>query len=241
MKKMLFCLVIAVALLLSGCCISHRWTEADCVTPKTCAKCEETEGDALGHSWAEATCVAPKTCTVCAVTEGEALGHSWEDATCYVPKTCSVCAETEGEILEHNLEWRPSTTDIEKMVGSCTFCFQEFKEEMDWFKAAPGLIVGNWKAVAMEKEDQAYSMKEGMNLEVRKDGTATLDMFGEIYEMKSEFIQVDTYEGETEVRLLYRMTLDDESSVIMAILYDFDPEYAVYLIFDEYIIVFDRT
>ena len=100
MNKKFFCLVIAAALLLSGCCISHQWTEADCDTPKTCAKCEKTEGEALGHNfmpdvcqrcgfavhnWQDATCTAPKTCTICGSTEGKALDHSWKDATCAAP------------------------------------------------------------------------------------------------------------------------------------------------------------
>ena len=34
---------------------------------------------ALGHDWAEATCTQPKTCQRCDATEGEALGHDWEE------------------------------------------------------------------------------------------------------------------------------------------------------------------
>ena len=37
------------------------------------------------HSWKAATCTVPKTCTKCNVTEGNALGHSYEDGSC---KTC---------------------------------------------------------------------------------------------------------------------------------------------------------
>ena len=98
MKKKLTVLILALALLLvfTGCC-SHEWNAATCETPKTCAKCSETEGEALGHSWADATCEAPKTCATCNKTEGAALGHSWVDATTEAPKTCSVCAATEGE------------------------------------------------------------------------------------------------------------------------------------------------
>ena len=60
----------------------HIWKKATCESPKTCTKCEATEGSALGHSWKEATCETPKTCTVCGKTEGSALGHSWKEATC---------------------------------------------------------------------------------------------------------------------------------------------------------------
>ena len=74
----------------------HIWKKATCEIPKTCTKCEATEGSALGHSWKEATCETPKTCTACGRTEGEALGHSWKEATCETPKTCTVCGKTEG-------------------------------------------------------------------------------------------------------------------------------------------------
>ncbi len=98
MKKKLFALLLALALLLAftGCC-SHEWLAATCEAPKTCTKCAETEGEALGHSWVDATCDSPKTCSACKLTEGAALGHTWVDATTEAPKTCTVCAATEGE------------------------------------------------------------------------------------------------------------------------------------------------
>ena len=95
----------------------HIWKEATCETPKTCTKCEETEGSALGHSWKEATCEAPKTCTVCGKTEGSALGHSWKAATCETPKTCTVCGKTEGEALGHS--WKAADCTHPK---TCTVC-----------------------------------------------------------------------------------------------------------------------
>ena len=95
----------------------HIWKEATCETPKTCTKCEETEGSALGHSWKEATCEAPKTCMVCGKTEGEVLGHSWKVATCEAPKTCTVCGKTEGEELGHS--WKAADCTHPK---TCTVC-----------------------------------------------------------------------------------------------------------------------
>ena len=94
---MLTALVTACLMLLTGCCFHKEWYAATCETPKTCAECGETEGEALGHSWVEAGCETPKTCSVCKLTEGEALGHSWEDATTEAPKTCVACGLTEGE------------------------------------------------------------------------------------------------------------------------------------------------
>lgn len=110
MNKKVIALALAAVMmlgLLSGCCLSHDWQEATCETPKTCAKCEKTEGEALGHSWQEATCEAPKTCTACGSTEGEALGHEmfWtsEDRRTTMEGTCSVCGKTETEELNWEL------------------------------------------------------------------------------------------------------------------------------------------
>lgn len=51
MKKASIYLVylFSCLVLLTGCC-RHEWLEADCVNPKTCAKCGEIEGAALGHT-----------------------------------------------------------------------------------------------------------------------------------------------------------------------------------------------
>ena len=104
--------------LFTGCFCQHEtWVDADCVTPKTCAECGETEGTPLGHSWMAATCEAPKTCEVCATTEGDPNGHSWVDAACETPKTCSACNLTEGESLGHN--WEDATTEAPKTCANC--------------------------------------------------------------------------------------------------------------------------
>lgn len=38
-----------------GKCV-HSWKSATCLTPKTCEKCRETEGDALGHTTTSGVC-----------------------------------------------------------------------------------------------------------------------------------------------------------------------------------------
>ena len=114
----LIALVLVFALGLTACgCAHETWTEADCLNPKTCADCGETEGEALGHSWKDADCVTPKTCSRCATTEGAALGHAWVDATCSAPKTCSNCGLTEGAMLEHT--WVDATTEAPKTCAAC--------------------------------------------------------------------------------------------------------------------------
>lgn len=81
----------------------HEWTEADCVAPRICDKCDSTEGEALGHTWRDADCEHAKTCSVCGAAEGEALGHTWADATCETAKTCEICGVADGEALGHDM------------------------------------------------------------------------------------------------------------------------------------------
>lgn len=123
MKKhiTLLSLLLVCAMLLTGCQCSHEWTAADCTTPKTCAKCQETEGEALGHTWQEASCSTPKTCTACALTEGEPLAHTWQEANYQQSKTCTVCAATEGEPLSASFEEMGVVIDITEPGGSCDF------------------------------------------------------------------------------------------------------------------------
>lgn len=89
-------------LFLLGCRVhEHTWTNADCLTPKTCAECGITEGEPLGHDFSEATCDRPKTCLRCGITEGEPLNHTFSEATCTEPRTCLRCGIAEGEPLGH--------------------------------------------------------------------------------------------------------------------------------------------
>ena len=66
----------------------HVWREATCTEPKTCKRCDETEGEALGHEWREATCTEPRTCLRCRVTDGEALGHQWDEGVVLIAANC---------------------------------------------------------------------------------------------------------------------------------------------------------
>ncbi|MBQ3503121.1 MAG: hypothetical protein IJA75_00275 [Oscillospiraceae bacterium] len=117
--KRTYILLIALILitLLSGCECKHQWIEADCLTPKTCEKCQVTEGEALGHSWQEAACETAKTCTACGETEGEALGHEWQEATCDTARICTVCGAAEGKPLGH--AWQEATCLAPKTCAAC--------------------------------------------------------------------------------------------------------------------------
>ena len=116
-RLMIIALALVMLLALAGCACEHEWMDADCVTPKTCTKCQEIEGAPLGHTWSAATCVDPKICENCAVTEGEPKGHEWVEATCTEPNICSVCGETDGEPLGH--AWVDATEYAPKTCSAC--------------------------------------------------------------------------------------------------------------------------
>ena len=116
-KYILFALLVVMCLLLTACQCEHEWQKADCVNPRLCAKCSESQGVALGHSWASATCDAAKTCTRCGQLEGSPLGHAWEAATCDAAKTCKNCGKTEGDPLGHTAD--PATCET---AGVCKTC-----------------------------------------------------------------------------------------------------------------------
>ena len=103
-KRILLIFAFAMAVLLCGCCLSHEWVEASCTAPKTCSRCEKTEGELLEHQWQEATCSEAKNCTLCGLTEGEKLEHTYGEeevrnpdyvaATATFVKTCTECEKT---------------------------------------------------------------------------------------------------------------------------------------------------
>ena len=185
--------LLLMSVLMTGCCLQHDWTEADCTTPKTCAKCGKTEGEALGHTWVDATCAEPKTCSICGETEGEALEHTWVDATCSAPKTCSVCGETEGNALEHTLSeanyqqaavcevcgasvGEPLQADFEKY--NLTEHMMELDQEYDYkttcydnhaYETVGKLIFSNYRTF---DSDETHEAKEGYEWKM-VDVTAT--------------------------------------------------------------------
>ena len=95
----------------------HEWNDATCTTPKNCAICAITEGEALGHTWSDISCTSAKICSVCGETEGEPMGHKWVAATCTSPETCSQCQEQRGSIGEH--KWNDATCITPKTCSVC--------------------------------------------------------------------------------------------------------------------------
>jgi len=161
MKRRIPIVIVAVlfALFLSGCQCSHEWAEADCITPKTCRKCGETEGVPAAHTWVEATCDAPKTCAVCGQTEGEPT-HQWTEANYQDPKTCKLCGATEGEPLISSFEkhgvsgvWRLSEFQEDDSFEYVTSCWN------DRTKKTTGIIYpSNYRIFT---SDETHEAKEG--------------------------------------------------------------------------------
>lgn len=117
-RRLVLIIVLSIlTILMTGCCFEHEWEKATCTEPKTCSKCQKTEGNAIGHSWIKASCTSPKTCSECGKTKGEALGHKWEKATCTEPQVCFVCGEIEGEALGH--KWEKATCTNPVFCGIC--------------------------------------------------------------------------------------------------------------------------
>lgn len=78
-------LVLIITTLLTGCntVCKHKYSDATCTDPKTCASCGKTvEGSELGHDFQEATCYRPMECTRCGYTEGQPRPHSFFNGLC---------------------------------------------------------------------------------------------------------------------------------------------------------------
>ena len=112
----------------------HQWVEADCLYPKTCRLCGETDGEALGHTEViddavEATCTSTgltegKHCSVCnkiiiAQSTTPKTGHEWGNPTCTTPRSCIVCFEVDetSKPLGHSF-----------VNGECSVCGEDDPE-----------------------------------------------------------------------------------------------------------------
>lgn len=160
-------LIVFSLLVLTGCSCKHQWTDANCVSPKTCSLCETTEGEPIGHSWADASCTEPKTCAFCGETEGDALGHEWDVATCESPKTCTACTITEGEAAGHSWsDWTRVETDACRI---CEICGSEHVITMSDYLIAQ--LQGYWIST-LDPTNSDVPPNWFTTLEIRADGTA---------------------------------------------------------------------
>lgn len=128
-KKLLIAILLLLAVCLTGCACEHEWTEADCLNPQICTKCEEVGADALGHDWNAATCTEPQTCVRCGEIQGEALGHNFGD-------------------------WSFGETD---MTHTCISCSTVESAELDWALYLDTLLPGWWEFSGMFYGEEFYS------------------------------------------------------------------------------------
>ncbi len=112
-------LLLAYIFLFVGCSCDHVWVDATCLSPKTCSRCAEVEGNPLGHTpaeWQETTDVIHSTvfreqrCSVC----DEVTGSETESLTSliqnglflFTPETfmqrLSLIAEQHAAVVSYN-------------------------------------------------------------------------------------------------------------------------------------------
>ncbi len=131
--------------------LGHNWVDATCTTPKTCSRCDATEGEALGHAWGLPEITQPNTCTtagrytyrctICNTPKFEVIPATGHKYTSIVrPPTCTEQGYTEHtchcgdkyvdsytEALGHiSSDWIIDTEATETAEGSkhkeCTRC-----------------------------------------------------------------------------------------------------------------------
>ncbi|MCM1235122.1 MAG: hypothetical protein NC489_33905 [Ruminococcus flavefaciens] len=108
---------VVVALFATHILCIHKWIEADCLNPKTCSRCEKTEGEPLGHDFSKLTCVDDEVCLRCGETGQKAEGHKWNDAKCTEDEICLVCGEIGRKATEH--KWLDATCTEPKTCSVC--------------------------------------------------------------------------------------------------------------------------
>ena len=222
MKKncVLLLSVILLMGLLAGCECEHQWMSADCLTPKTCEKCQAAEGEVLGHDFAPSSCVVPETCTRCGVTRGDALAHDFLSANCSEPETCLLCGQTQGEPLGHSFgDW---TVENDTMRHICHVCWEAETVPVDYNLIVARRLTGHWDFVEGMKDGQRIALnveegKLGAYLRFSGDQTGTLyrDETGE----KSITWVFDHYEV-TEIPEYHFVITTEDQTVYTAVLSD---------------------
>ena len=122
MKKLVLLFeTILLCCLLSACACKHNWNDATCTDAKKCAKCGETEGEALGHDF-EIKDTKPATCSEMGIITREC-------------KKCSLVEEEKTDIIDHVYEEaeivkNPSCTEKGEQITVCINCGKENTKEI---------------------------------------------------------------------------------------------------------------
>jgi len=158
-KYFAFCFIAVMLLIvLSACGCEHEWLDADCVTPKTCSICQETDGEPLGHTWADATCTAAKTCSLCAATDGDPLPHTPGDVEINTDYVRAITTETQT-CTECNTVLNSEETVI-SLVGEEYFHLspEEFVARLNYIYESCGKTNWTAKLTVESVENQDFFM-----------------------------------------------------------------------------------
>ncbi|MBO5788517.1 MAG: hypothetical protein J6R42_01070, partial [Clostridia bacterium] len=90
----------------------HEWVDANCVSPKTCKSCHETQGNPLGHSPMadDGDCTTPVLCATCqtVLTAGQP-SHTFDNAC---DTSCNACSHTREASHTPMADDDDCTTDV---------------------------------------------------------------------------------------------------------------------------------
>ena len=121
--------------------LGHDWVDATCTAPKTCSRCDATEGNALGHDFAKVWSSDADghwhACSRCDAKDGEAAHTPGAAATETTPQKCTECDYIITPALGHTHHMTPvaakpatCTADGNKAYYTCS-CGM-------WFEDAAG-------------------------------------------------------------------------------------------------------
>ena len=131
-------------------------------------------------------------------------------------------SDEEWPVLEHQFFWEASDEDFNKMIGTCTLCGETTEETVDWELVAPSFILGTWVGLKVQENGIFHELNEGITLEVREDGTATLNMPDEKFELTWKLLEAKPYGEGTEIEILGFQIMDDEGGeYLLAVTYSF--------------------
>lgn len=212
LKSITRCLILLLLLcILTACHTEHTWLDANCLEPRTCSVCGETEGEPLGHNWQKATCTDPATCTVCGATEGNPLGHEWSEVTCTEDAKCARCGATGEKAPGHN--WKDATcTEPQK----CIVCGEIGSDPL-------GHTLSDWTVTSeptCSKAGQQYSICSVCGQKITEQIPKTDHTPGEwVVEVEAtlttagERVQYCTVCGEEAARERYELTADERKEL----------------------------
>lgn len=184
---------------------NHRWEEATCQVPKTCAKCGETEGDVIPHNWEDTNCVSPSPCTMCGTLEGIELTHEWQADGSRLCKRCG-------------LDERPMDVRFVESLGKSLDKRWEIMGEAKWYTVKER---GTWDRIVRAERELLEEFRTA-HFEDENLGAAAIKYIEGLDEIEAALVNFGTEEWESayynSIRhkqndALYKISLDYDISV----------------------------